>query len=1189
MYKNTYTAPLAQYRIQMDIPERLEDVLSSLEAVQVKVNVFKTITIQNATYDPKGKIVDYYDKLISESNAKKDNINEQLKADIQLAEDRHKDDINNAEMYNQSLVRPLQDKHKELLAYKEALQPVFERFDIDPLDMHISDDLTKEEFTTLINESLLVCAKYNTNNEDYFEKYNNFVFSKDLGFAAAILGISLVALYVALPLASLPIFIYMGMHVRNMHKEQEKLKVACSLMTQVNYNRFIPTEEFKVVEDNIDTSDIEKRAKVLLDDVHDYSVDKDQALTELSQHTAIIAQECAKATEEVKSEYASVFDNLNKLLNELQQKKEELMKDYVQFPNKISDSLVMSHDYVLARKHGTIDIRYTLPLNNVVFQATDRNAAINTMKLYLCNALLSVRVKQLTIEIYDPKNMGGDFSEFIIPETKDYIKINAMPLEKLLSTYKEYTQKNIIELNKVTIDDFNKEAEEKELVPKEYKLLLLISEFSKLNENDSKDVFQEFVKFSAQQGVMLWILDTIKYPNTINVPCVDNNPDAIKYEPSIGNQAVKTFATALAKYKDRGIDYIEKFGNVFIPKEKWWTFDTIKGIKMPYGLENGDPSRGLNVAPELGDANVHALLGGATGAGKSAAINQLLISLITLYPPSELLLVYIDFKNVEAAKFTRGYWPKEQRWMLKDEEEPLRKEGKFYTRLSSIPHLKIISGTTDGEYALSVFEYLMGEMARRQEIINKYGVTKLQSMREDILDKYNKEHGTPGGSWADMRKNWEWYKPNIVDVYGEMPRLLVIFDEFQVMYNPEFVEAKVIDQINGKITAFTKLARAMGAHFWFTSQSMKGTMSKDTMGNFSLRGALRCTSDVSEELLGNPAAGTIKAKFGYMYSNDSAGQNPGANRLWRVPFLNDTHKEDDQREFRDMFDYVDKVNELLEPFNEKSYMAEFYDEKLLVPAEVLDNWYVSHSEAFADPRVFILGERANYSKNKAPVTLTLMQDSGENILIASFDREDMINLTLSVIDNLTHKDPDSYSLIMNVQDKETYVLMDVDNLVEDKFLPLASPKQDVGEFLNALEAMVTRRLESEGPFKPIFVVCVQWERAPGIGSDVNYKLQDQLKELLRKAPTVGVHFIFALKDKMELPRALPGACSHRIAGLIPKDAFYFIETPKVEKLPDHSKDAGIFAFYEFGTSLSKFRIYQHTFKNTIKSRDIILD
>ena len=76
---------------------------------------------------------------------------------------------------------------------------------------------------------------------------------------------------------------------------------------------------------------------------------------------------------------------------------------------------------------------------------------------------------------------------------------------------------------------------------------------------------------------------------------------------------------------------------------------------------------------------------------------------------------------------------------------------------------------------------------------------------------------------------------------------------------------------------------------------------------------------------------------------------------------------------------------------------------------------------------------------------------------------------------------------------------------------------------------------------------------------------------------------------MELPRALPGACSHRIAGLIPKDAFFFIETPKVEKLPDHSKDAGIFAFYEFGTSLSKFRIYQHTFKNTIKSRDIILD
>lgn len=1178
-YKASYLTPLSKYKMQPNIPGQLAELLTVEENVSRRLAELQSIRIPPLSFDPTSIVSEHYAQLKNQSEAQKAAIREKADKEKEALITQHNKEVVEAKEYNESLARPLQDKHQELLAYKDKLQSIFEYYDITPLDMSISDDLTRDEFKELIISSLEVCRKYDMEKSGIFDKVLSPVKENaNLTFTLCYCVVAVLLIYFTLPFITVPVFFYVAKSIHNMYKDQEKLKIACSLMAQVDYNRFTPEEELRSVEE-VNTTSIEENMHKELDSVKDYTVEENKALNELTKDSAEISKVCLQATQEVSLAYSETIGSLSTYLKSLRDKKAELLKDYKQFPEYINDSLVMSHDYVIGREKNTIDVKATLPLRNIVFDATNRTDAINRMKLYLANALLSVRVKQLSIEIFDPKNMGGDFSEFITPDTKDYIKINSMELGKLLSIYKGYTQENIIGLDKRTIDEFNKEAEEKELVPKEYKLLLLISEYKSLNEGESKESFQEFVKFSAEQGVMVWLLSTEKYPNCVWISSNYNMQGSpIQYDPSLGRKAVNTFAHALINYKDRGIGYVEKFGDVFIPREKWWTFDTIKGIKMPFGLENGDPTRGLNVAPVIGDANVHALLGGATGAGKSAAINQLLISLITMYPPSELQIVYIDFKNVEAAKFTAGYDRINKKWMDAEVEAELRQNGEYYNRLSRIPQLRIISGTTDGEYALSVFEFLMAEMQHRQEIINKFGVTKIQEMREQILAKYNKEHnGDPKkGTWAEMRKDWNWYKPNVYDKYGDLPRLLVIFDEFQVMYNPEFVEAKVIDMINGKITAITKLARAMAAHFWFTSQSMKGTMPADTMANFSLRGALRCTKEVSSELIGNEAAGTIKAKFGYMYTNDTAGQDKTANKLWRVPFLDE----------KKMPDYIDTLNEMLEEYNEKHLMAEFYDEKVLVPSSVLDEWYQQY-DAFNDPHSFILGERANFSTNKAPVTLTLAQDTGENIMVSCFDREDLLNLVLTLVDNIKKKEDDC-TLIMNVQDAETYTLLDVDNLVSDAFLPLASPKQDIPELINALGSMVDKRLEAGGQHKPVFVILVQWERADGIGSDINYSLQDKFKEIIRKAPTVGVHFIFAVKEKLDLPKMIPTACNHRIAGLIPKDSFFFIETSKVEKLPDHSKDAGIFAFYEFGTSLSKFRIYQHVFKNEIKSRDIVL-
>lgn len=1174
-YVNAYMEPLQTFKGIGEMPDDLPDLIAYVKNLSNSIQQLKSVTVPLLTFDPANAVRDYYGK--QEQAQTEQRMSFMAEADAKRSEltQQHEQAVQDAEAYNESLLVPIREKHNQLLSYKDDLEYIFNHYDITPLSMDISDSISVSEFETLVDEALNVSTKYMRKDGEIFARITKPLKGEtNLAFTATYCAIALVVLYVVLPIVSIPAFVLLFMSVHNMYKDMEKLKIACALMSQIDYKRFVPEDEFKTVED-VDMSTVDAELEERLTSFVDYTDEMEDALKELGSGDAEILEDCSNTTKMVKGEYNKTLISLTEKYTKAKERMDKELANYKRFPEYQNDSVVMSHSYTLGKYSDELDVRATLPCRNIVFDSTNREVAINTMKLYLANALLSVRVKQLTIEIYDPKNMCSDFVEFITPDTKDYIKPNKMKLEELLKTYREYSQQNVLSLDKKAIDDFNRDAEERELVPKEYKLLLLISELDKLEKGEEERLFREYFKFSPDTGVMVWLLDNKKYEQSLWVDGSYNmKGDGIVYTPDIGRRAVQTFAEALKNYRDTGIDYVSKFGDIYIPRDKWWTWDTIKGIDMHYGLENGDPTRGLPMT--IGDANVHALLGGATGAGKSAAINQILISLITMYPPSELQLVYIDFKNVEAAKFTRGFDIDHSAWMSQETEKELRENKTYYTRVSRIPHLRIISGTTDGEYALSVFEFLMAEMAHRQEIINKFGVTKIEEMRKQILKAYNNEHNTPKGTWADMRRNWEWYKPNVYDKYGDLPRLLVIFDEFQVMYNPEFVEQKIIDMINGKITAITKLARAMAAHFWFTSQSMKGTMSKDTIANFSLRGALRCTTEVSDELLGNGAAGTIKQKFGFMYTNDSAGQDKEANRFWRVPFLDE----------KDMPGYINQLNDMLDEYNEKHNMAEFYDEKILVPASQIDVWYNNYGDAFDSPEVFILGERANFSTNKAPVTISLVQDGGENVLLAAFDRNDMMNLTMTLIKQLQNND--KAIMIINTQDVETYTLMDIENIADKRFVDLASPKQDIPEFIDALDAMVTQREERGGEFTPMYVFCIQWEKCPGISVDANYRLQDQLKAILRRAPSVGVHFIFSCREKGELPRMLPVACNHRIVGLMPKDCFFFCESPKPEKLPDASKDSGLFAIYEFGTNLSKFRIYQHTYTRTLKSREVVL-
>lgn len=1175
-YKQTTKQSIASISVPIVTSSDIPTLMRQEKLLVNMIAKVKSTHIPPPVFDAKCIIEEHFSTLEKSVEQERSSIEDKAKSEKQKRVNEFNQSVDDMKAHNESLVTPFRKKHEELLAYRKELKHTFEHYDISPLDIELSDNLSPKEFHALIDKSLAVCKKYTVEKDNtVFDRIAKpLKDEKNLQSTLCYVILLLAIAYVAIPLLAVPLFYTMCKSIHTLYRDIEALRIANALMTQIDYNRFVDPSSKKEVK-QVSFDDIETEREQALSELKDYSVDKAKALEQLNASSTEIASLLSKAHNDAKLELANLLKGLETQLETVKGKLEDFRKNYKPFPSVCSTSQCMSRSFVTTREEGAIDVTETFPLSNFTFDTTNHDAALKAVKLFLCNALLSVVVKNLVVEIFDPINMCADFTEFLSTETSDYIKPNSTDLTKLMSELNKDTQENVIRLDDKTIDEFNHEAEVKEMVPLNYKLVIFVSGFETLFKEGQNVAFLELCKFSASKGIQFWFMHKEQIPGTLWFSnTIITRKNFIQYTRDLGNKCMEIYQDMLVTYRPKGLYYPEKFGPKFFPEEKWWTYDTIKGIAMHYGLENGDPTKCYPLY--IGDDNVHALMGGATGSGKSVAINQNLISLITMYPPSELQIVFIDFKNVEAAKFTKGWVTEENRWMTDEEEEDCLLNEKYFTRLSYIPHLHIISGTTDGEYALSVFEFLDAEMQRRQKIINKAGVTKIENLRKNILADYCKLKGKKC-TWYEMRQDWDWYKPNVYDVYGDLPRLIVVFDEFQVMFNSEVVENKIIDKINAMITKITKLARAMGAHFWFTSQSMKGTMSKDTMGNFSMRAALRCSKEVSSEILGNPASGTITQKVGLLYTNCSAGEDPKDNKLWKVPYMED----------EDINNYIVKVNDLLKKYPHEGHrMAEFYDEKTLVPSVEMSKWYKTYPETFNDPGVLILGERANYSENKAPYTTTLVEDGGENILCAAFEREDMMNLGLTLINNVREKS--NVKMIINCQDRDTYELMEIDKIVDPTFLDLSKPSQSVPELVDAFSGMISARREMTGDIPPVYVFLVQWERAPGVCVDVNYKLQDKFKDCLRDGPSVGIHFVFISKEKLEMPRAFASACNHRICGAMIKDAMFFINTVKVEKLPNKSENNGVFAMYEYGSTLAKFRIYQHTFTRTIKEREVVL-
>jgi len=784
-----------------------------------------------------------------------------------------------------------------------------------------------------------------------------------------------------------------------------------------------------------------------------------------------------------------------------------------------------------------------IPFENIMFKYASKDMLqpmINLVKLFICNVIGSVHGCNCEITIIDVDGLGNSFKELLSIPLKQYINVASKDLPKEIEKLYDAFDVNSSKQGSELIQDYNKRRLAEDSVTLNYKVAIIIA--TKTHNLWSNKKFIEFKNYSTESGVWIWCVHPDrncfmdkdrKLPDGINdlftFPVVFSdtskfmykdqlqqiyNEEKLEYTVEDGKKVSKVIEAFILKPPELSIPYEEKFRQRHIPDSKIWTFDTHKGIDIMFGFYEGDPAETL--PQKLCDEPVHMLMAGDSGSGKSVTINQMLASLLYMYPPSLLELVMIDFKNAEFAMY-----------------------ADVDTGASLIPHASVLAGTKDGEYAVSIFNYVYMEMKRRQKLF----AGKVQNI----------------GDWNAAIKAGT--------IKGEiLPRILVLCDEFQEMFVG--MDNKFIERIKELLTSLSKLARFCGAHLWFTSQSMKGTVSDDVLNQFGLRAVLKCGEETSTTVLGNKVGATIRS-IGWVWTNDKKG-NPDDNKLYRIPFI-------DNKEAKK---YILKLSKLCIEKGEKNRRAVFYDEDRLHYINELKTLYETDNEIRADERVFILGERTEFSLNSLPCHTKLSKDDGENMLILASEPLSKYNLAIMFLENLMFK---KCAIIVNCIDAEMASIVNVKKYTKSVVHNWITCK-DQKWMLNEIEkSVILREKNPDVPKPPIYFIFMTIDKLNGLGIGDNYAGSDMLKNLLQRAPAVDIHIVLFLRIIKGSTMYLP-FINHVIASKCDPDT-----SQELFNSARASKMSQDFAIHKYGSEdTQKFKIYQADIdKSKLVSREIM--
>lgn len=225
-----------------------------------------------------------------------------------------------------------------------------------------------------------------------------------------------------------------------------------------------------------------------------------------------------------------------------------------------------------------------------------------------------------------------------------------------------------------------------------------------------------------------------------------------------------------------------------------------EGIDVPIGWS----PNGEIVRLTLGDqsAQHHVLIAGKTGSGKSNLLHVLINCLCERYSPDEVEVYLLDYK--ESTEFNIYAAP-------------------------ALPHARLVATESDPEYGVTVLQHLEKTLGQRAAAFKAAGVRDVNEYRR-----------IPG---------------------MEMPRILLIIDEFQVLLGAGDSLSVLAEDL---LFNLLKQGRAFGIHLVLSTQTLRGIGALSLPGLLSQLGcrlALACGPEDSAQILGssNTAAAELRS------------------------------------------------------------------------------------------------------------------------------------------------------------------------------------------------------------------------------------------------------------------------------------------------------------------------------------------
>ncbi len=239
---------------------------------------------------------------------------------------------------------------------------------------------------------------------------------------------------------------------------------------------------------------------------------------------------------------------------------------------------------------------------------------------------------------------------------------------------------------------------------------------------------------------------------------------------------------------------------------------------------------------EIGSAQNHTLICGHSGSGKSNFLHVLIQNLAFYYAPNEVQLFLLDYKEgVEFNAYT----------------DPI------------LEHARLVSVASSVGYGMSFLSWLCKEMQKRAELFKQFNVKDL----------------------SDYRK------------HEKMPRLIVVIDEFQVLFS----DNKSTKAVEGHLNTLLKKGRSYGVHLVLATQTMRGTdINPSFKAQIANRIALPMDAEDSSSVLGDDAACELVRPEGIFNNNGGNRKYHTKMSIPKAPddfksFLTKIHAEFNQR------------------------------------------------------------------------------------------------------------------------------------------------------------------------------------------------------------------------------------------------------------------------------------------------------